>query len=70
MTTASWSKDLTRTLVDVALQDSLESLRVSVRVEVHGRVHAPLWVKGVKIVLDHSSLTSSSGTNVEDGFVN
>mmetsp|Transcript_43975 Transcript_43975/g.58339 ORF Transcript_43975/g.58339 Transcript_43975/m.58339 type:complete len:354 (+) Transcript_43975:2013-3074(+) len=70
MATGSRTQNLTRALVDVALKHSLERLRVGVRVKVHGGVDALLQVKGGEVILDDSSLTGTSSTDVEHGSVN
>ena len=70
MLSTGWSKNLTRTLIDVTLENDLEGLRVSIRVEVHGGVDALLSIEGVEIILDDGGLTSTGGTNVKDSLVN
>lgn len=70
MTTSGGSENLTRALVDVTLHDCLESLRVSVRVEVHCGVDALFSVKVSEVVLDNGGLTRTGGTDIENTLVN
>lgn len=70
VTASSWSQNLTRALVNVTLDDNLQSFRVSVGVEVHGGMDGLLWVKSGKVVLQNSGLASTCNTDVEYALVN
>lgn len=68
--TGGGSENLTGTFVNVTLKDLLECLRVGVRVEVHGGVHALLGVKGGEVVLEDRGLASTGGTDVKQTLFN